>query len=188
VAAPSSALDFASLASWRRLCACAGGNWLVRGCSAAGSSATAGGRTGPEAVVWLASVVVWEDCVLLAGDDGPDAGVEDEEPEEPQAARTSAAAAAIPASRRRVRMDVMDVISSPRINPRDVVVQGSAKVVGWWAGGRRSPGGRGPNSGEGQHPEICSARLPGRADLHGSERTVAQSCGRRPAVNVWLSP
>src|ERR1700722_15652251 len=80
VAAPSCALDFASVASCLRLCAWAGGNWLVRGCSAAGSSATAGGRTGPEAVVWLACVVVLEACVLLPGDDGPDVVVVDEEP------------------------------------------------------------------------------------------------------------
>jgi hypothetical protein len=78
--------------------------------------------------VRLASVVVWDACVLLAGDDGLDVAVVDEEP---QAAMTSAATAAIPASRRRVRMDVMDVILSPRISTLMSWSRGSAKVAGW---------------------------------------------------------
>src|SRR5450755_4771280 len=106
VAAPSCALDFTSPPSCSSVRPCAEGNSANCGRSAAGSSATAGGSTGADA-----------DVVVLAGDVGVDADALGEATgfdEEPHEARTSEIVAAAAVGTRRVRVNVMDVIMSPR--------------------------------------------------------------------------
>src|ERR1700729_12057 len=84
VAAPSWAVDLTSVASWRSVRPCADGNCPVEGCSAAGSSATAGGSAAVEAVD-----VVLAGAELERGAGAPDE--EEEEVEEPQPAIANAA-------------------------------------------------------------------------------------------------
>ena len=103
VAAPSCALDFTSAPSCWSVRPCVEGNSLTRGCSAAGSSATAGGRTGAEVVVVVLACVVGLDALELA--DWLAALEVALVDEEPHAASTSAAAAASPAAATRARIN-----------------------------------------------------------------------------------
>jgi hypothetical protein len=103
VAAPNWALDLTSRPSWLSVRPWAAGNWLARGRSAAGSSATAAGSAVVDDV-WVLLVAVAEAELEL-----------DSELDEPQPARPTVRAAAAP--RTDAWRTLMDSIMA-RANPR----------------------------------------------------------------------